>query len=71
MKQLQFPRHVILKIVFSCCAMCTSSIILNALWSCSFSNFRFVLQVMQFVEAQEFNMFSRIVFDTAPTVSTI
>jgi hypothetical protein len=27
-----------------------------------------VIQVMQFLEAQEYNMFSRIVFDTAPTV---
>lgn len=27
-------------------------------------------QVMQFVESQEYNMFSRIVFDTAPTVRT-
>lgn len=26
-------------------------------------------QVMQFVESQEYNMFTRIVFDTAPTVS--
>ncbi|XP_058071372.1 ATPase GET3C-like [Magnolia sinica] len=31
----------------------------------------FVEQVMQFVEAQEYNMFSHIVFDTAPTMSKL
>ncbi|KAH7683986.1 arsenite-transporting ATPase protein [Dioscorea alata] len=30
-----------------------------------------ISKVMQFVEAQEFNMFSRIVFDTAPTGHTL
>jgi len=30
-----------------------------------------VTQVMQFLEVQDYSMFSRIVFDTAPTVITL
>ena len=35
------------------------------------SNDKASLQVMQFLESQEYSMFTRIIFDTAPTVSNI
>lgn len=34
----------------------------------SITDFKNICQVMQFLESQEYNMFTRIVFDTAPTV---
>ena len=40
-----------------------------ALSFCHLSSVTASLQVMQFVESQQYSMFTRIVFDTAPTVS--
>lgn len=69
MKLLQFPRHfffpfpilsVFSHLIFhiSCQRLCTYLPILAD-----------AFQVLQFVESQEYSMFTRIVFDTAPTVS--
>lgn len=60
MKQLQFQRHNFLVILYISNFM---------IWYSTIFNHTVILQVMEFVESQEFNKFSRIVFDTAPTVN--
>lgn len=55
------------KVCIMCCSYFADYIFLVP---CFLTNYKSFYQVIQFLELQEYSMFTRIVFDTAPTVST-